>query len=678
MDSEKPQIKPNVLIVDDNETSLFLLTVILKPLDINLIQAMSGHEAIAKIKEKEIALALLDINMPQLNGVELASKIQNDEGRDKIPIIFITAYARNEIELERLYDSGVVDFIQKPFKKNILRSKVEIFLELWRQKQKLKEQKLSIEQTANDLKEQTKSLNKRLAYENLLSRISVMAVSMDSLDDFMASLLHLIGETLNLCRSCIFKHQHKTNTMNLSYEWCNDGVDPLKEVFRDVDCSGIPNWINTLKNLEIHRFSDVNDIPDKRVRKELCRENVKSVLAIPLFFGNNYDGFIGFNYCSGNREWADEEIEFLLSISKIIMTVTERKQFEEVLKQTQLLLKSSLESPKNIIIASIDKNYSYLYFNKAHKLFIKNSYNIDIEVGMNILDCITKEKDREDIKNNFDITLLGNTLVTTQVLGDTKRKIFENSYNPIQNDKNEIVGITFFVQDITKRKLAEEELKDSLKQAHQLTKYIEKVREQERVTIARELHDDLGQALTAIKIDLGIIRHNIKKEDIVQRIIKTEVLASNTIKTVQRITFQLRPKIVDDLGLEAGIEWYISEFSERNNIKVSLDIGSKINVSPDVSIVIYRIMQESLTNVVRHAKATRVDIELNQKDNCINFVLSDNGIGISEKQLKSKISFGIIGMRERAASFGGKLELFKNSIGGTSLELTIPLNSVEN
>ncbi len=143
--------KPNILIVDDISENLILFKDILKPLDVNFILASSGIEAIANIKGQEIALALIDIRMPGMDGVELATIIQNDTSRELVPIIFITGHSQDEIELDYYYKSGAVDFILKPFRSNILLSKVKIFLELFRQKQQMIEDQEKLEQTVKDL-----------------------------------------------------------------------------------------------------------------------------------------------------------------------------------------------------------------------------------------------------------------------------------------------------------------------------------------------------------------------------------------------------------------------------------------------------------------------------------------------------------------------------------------------
>ena len=249
---------------------------------------------------------------------------------------------------------------------------------------------------------------------------------------------------------------------------------------------------------------------------------------------------------------------------------------------------------------------------------------------------------------------------------ETGKEVFE---------ENKIIYIDGFISEITGKKKNEEELKSSLEQLHHVAHHIEEVRENERLAISRELHDDIGQALTAIKIDLATIKQSVTDMSAVLKINKASALVSDTIKTVQRITSQLRPQIIDDLGLETAIEWYTKEFEQRNRIKIYLNLESDIVISPEASLIIFRIMQEALTNIARYSEATIVKIRLSEVGDNIEFSISDNGIGIAEDKIDTKKSFGIISMRERAASLGGSLKIYRTSDNLTVIGLIFPLNN---
>jgi signal transduction histidine kinase len=221
----------------------------------------------------------------------------------------------------------------------------------------------------------------------------------------------------------------------------------------------------------------------------------------------------------------------------------------------------------------------------------------------------------------------------------------------------------------------EVELKKALEQQHQLAHYTQKALENERKSISRELHDELGQALTSVKIDLGLVKQNYSNPNSLVKLDKVITLIGETIKTVRRLTSQLRPEILDDIGFDAAIEWYTDEFAKRNGIEVFLDMDPEIELSADASLIIYRIVQESLNNISKHARATQVQIGMGRICESILFMISDNGIGINDSEMVKKKSFGILGMKERAFSLGGTFEIFRQKEGGTLIKLVIPLKS---
>ncbi len=230
--------------------------------------------------------------------------------------------------------------------------------------------------------------------------------------------------------------------------------------------------------------------------------------------------------------------------------------------------------------------------------------------------------------------------------------------------------------EITGHKKAEEKLKESEKSLRELTAYLQSAREQERTSIARELHDELGQSLTALNMDVSWLQKHFGQDQKNLRE-KTQTMSSllkETIKAVQKISSELRPGQLDDLGLPAAVEWYTGEFEARTGIKCRLNIEYREeDIDKDISTCIFRILQESLTNVARHSKASHVEVLLTKKDNTIELVVKDNGVGISERQLVDSKSFGLIGMKERTNFLGGEVKIEGNKQKGTTVSVQIPL-----
>lgn len=232
------------------------------------------------------------------------------------------------------------------------------------------------------------------------------------------------------------------------------------------------------------------------------------------------------------------------------------------------------------------------------------------------------------------------------------------------------------VTDITERRSAENAIKKSEEQLRNLTSYLQRVGEIERMNIAREIHDELGQTLTVLKMDISWLRKRLP-DDLIQVRERTEnmfELINRTIQTVKKISTALRPGLLDDLGLAAAIEWQTEEFQQRTGIRCDLTIEPRdISLDKDRNTAIFRILQETLTNVARHADASGVKVTLRQRNSQIELRVRDNGKGITEEQVNNPQSFGLIGIRERAKIFGGS-NVIKGIPGrGTNVIVKIPV-----
>jgi signal transduction histidine kinase len=234
--------------------------------------------------------------------------------------------------------------------------------------------------------------------------------------------------------------------------------------------------------------------------------------------------------------------------------------------------------------------------------------------------------------------------------------------------------------DRRERQRAEDKLRRSLDQLRALTTYLQYVREEERTRIAREVHDELGQALTGLKLDLSWLLTKVgKNRTPVADKVKTMVShIDETIQTVRRIATELRPGILDSLGLVAAIEWQANEFHTRTKIPCHVETNVADTVwDQEFSTVFFRIFQETLTNIIRHAKATRVDVRLAEDDGKLVLTVKDNGKGITEEEMANTRSIGLVGMRERARLVGGELSLQGAPGQGTMVTLRVPLRRKE-
>ena len=239
--------------------------------------------------------------------------------------------------------------------------------------------------------------------------------------------------------------------------------------------------------------------------------------------------------------------------------------------------------------------------------------------------------------------------------------------------------ILIVCNDITRNKENESEILESRERLRKLAEKLNVIREDERSMISREIHDELGQTLTGLRIDLAWLLDeiNAKQLPFADRTRNALILADETLETVRRISHDLRPAMLDDLGLEAAIEWQMEEFSRRSGCQYDLVLNAgDIGLIQNRDTIVFRILQEALTNITRHAKASNVNVSLEKQNHDLVMFIADNGVGISDDALTSNNSIGLIGMRERAESIGGNINISRMHDGGTRLVLSIPADSL--
>ncbi len=279
--------------------------------------------------------------------------------------------------------------------------------------------------------------------------------------------------------------------------------------------------------------------------------------------------------------------------------------------------------------------------------------------------------------------VLGQEMELRFVDGDS-RWIYGNAV-PLFNADGSVRGVIAAFVDITTLKHAEQELSLSRENLRGLAARLQAVREEERTRVAREIHDVLAQELTRLKLDVAWLNRQMaqpldapRQKSLQEKLAAMKEVADAAIGSVQRIATELRPVVLDSLGLCAAIEWQAKDFESRTGIWCSARVPeSDLGLDRDRSTALFRILQESLTNVARHAEATRVEIELRHDADSIILTVRDNGRGIGDGELSDPHSVGLLGMRERATLLGGQCQISGEAGGGTAVDARLPLEAAQ-
>ena len=381
----------------------------------------------------------------------------------------------------------------------------------------------------------------------------------------------------------------------------------------------------------------------------------------------------------GSTVWTEVVTSFYLNektghieVRGVSRDINERKMIQDALRESEERLRNTLD---NMLEGCqiLDSNLNYIYINDAAEKqnrrpkshLLGNNYQemwpgIEETYVFKVIKNCAKNRILHQFENEF-------------IYPDGTIGWFDLSIHPVKE------GVFILSIDITERKKAELAILESREQLRALASGLEKVREEERIYLSRELHDHLGQNLTGLKMDVAFISKLIEankpfnKKNIAEKTRGMSELIDELIQNVRKISSELRPNVLDYLGLVPAIEWQVEEFRKRTEIECSYSSNTaKIDLGMQINSSIFRIIQEAFTNIVRHSKATKVDISLDEQDDHISIKISDNGIGIKENELSDIKSLGILGMKERTLNFKGKLDIVNKDSGGTILTLIIP------
>jgi two-component system, NarL family, sensor histidine kinase UhpB len=361
------------------------------------------------------------------------------------------------------------------------------------------------------------------------------------------------------------------------------------------------------------------------------------------------------------------------ALARVIQYSIERKRTEERTKKAQQRFQTIFEkAPLGIALINfrtgkfLDVNpmYASIVGRTIDELIQISQANIihpeDLEVYLQSMALLDNHK-------------IPSSKITKRILHPNGSIIWiEMSVVPFDTGEDAEVCYLCMIKDISDHR-------QMIANLHDLTEHLQNIREEEQTRIGREIHDVIGGTLTVLKMDLDWLSKKVTANPMHERIKSLYQLTGEAIETARRVSTNLRPNVLDNLGLHGGIEWLIREFEQRMNIECHLTLGvpNIPELDKNRETAIFRIIQEVFTNITRHAQATIVKMYIEEKDHHILFKIKDNGIGITEEQLINPKSFGIIGMHERAKQMGAQLIIKGSPSNGSVIQLQVPIQDAQ-
>ena len=648
------------------------------------------------------------------------------------------------------------------------------------------------------------ALDERLRFETLLTELSAAFANLpaNEVDHEIDKWLQSLAEFLGVDRASFFQFGEDWTTLYRSHSYTVHGIEPLPPAPTGMK-DQFPWITDQLRRGITVKWSRIpDDMPEEALKEKeyASRLGVKSGLNIPVRMGGSVICAITFTSIVNYRDWPDATVARLRLVGEIFAAAVERKRAEVVLRKSEEQFRQMAEnirevfwlttadlskmlyiSPayeavwgqsreslyreprsffaaihtedRSLVVAIIDRDreqgfeveYRVVRPDGSIRWIRDRGFPIKDELGRfyrvaGIAEDITErrlaeeelKKEKEVLEKIFEnipvmIGFIGDDGVklvnpewertmgwTLKELQEQNVDIFAEAYPdlPYRQEvldfvaaaKGEWVDLKIRVrdgrvidaacavvhlsdgtrvaiaQDITERKRAEERIRATSEQLRALSAKLQSAKEEEDIRIAREIHDEMGSTLTSLRWDLERFDLVISEaedwsqlQELRPKIAEMMRLTDITIGTMRRIASELRPSILDDLGLSEALEWQTQQFQTRTGIVCRCDCSLEgLEVDPDKSTAIFRIFQEALTNILSHAEATTVDVVARSDDGEFVLTISDNGKGITEDEKSSRLSLGILGMRERAHLIGGKLEISGTNGRGTVLTVRIP------
>ena len=357
-----------------------------------------------------------------------------------------------------------------------------------------------------------------------------------------------------------------------------------------------------------------------------------------------------------------------------VVDLTESKRVESELRETLSNWNCLVQNAADLIL-TVDRKGKITFMNRDAWGYSKSGV-----IGTLLADYVS-EADRGNLRKCIASAFASTKPASCEILrmDGEEEHCYSFSFGPVRIPATATTTAasttTVTIRDITHHRRLEESLRESREQLRDFAARLEQVREEERTRVAREIHDELGQALTIFKMDLAWLQGKTNGADVARKKIKSMIQhVDQTIEHVRKIVSELRPSILDDMGLTAALEWQVAQFQKRTGIRSNLESSSEdFNLPRDTAAALFRVVQEALTNVMRHAGARHVQVALKPGADVLRIAITDDGRGLTRERINDQKSFGIIGMTERVHRIGGEFNIFSGPGKGTRLEIAVPI-----
>jgi signal transduction histidine kinase/DNA-binding response OmpR family regulator len=819
----------NLLLVNDRPAQLLAWQSSLTGLDVNLVLAQSGVEALDQLLSHDFAAILLDVQMPTMDGFETAAMIRQRPRSQHVPILFVTAISTQDRDRTRGYALGAVDYIFTPIVPEILRAKVMVFAELHRQAQQLSRQaaqladlnavlatqldeirdlNLNLTQANTQLRTETGERRRaeaklRRAHTKLEERVQKRTVELaqantdlkheiaerqqaerrlenqnqvtrlvadvPTLDEGIPKILAAIAQHLGWDFGELWIVDDAAGNLRRDYSWTDPRlgvgrVGRLAKKTGDRQERGEGFAGRVWASLKPQWSSDLAAEPNSVSAGYLAEAGLCAGVSLPVQSGGHFYG-VNNLFRRTTRPFDPEMLQILESLAAQIGQFVERRRADDALRRSsdaERLAREAAEqnaeraaregerlgrlqaataalsqavTPEEVAMVTVGQaalalnvhaGALFLLSEDGRELTLAKAvgYSEPALAAMRRMALTTLSPEADVIRNpeliwlenkaafearyahlsearsGFEALLAVPLEIEERVLGVVRLESMER--RPFSMSDAELLTTLgrqcalalertrlYAEAQVANAQLearvasrtsqlqaANSELARSRADIRRLSIHLEGLREEERARIAREVHDELGGALTAIKMDVvrlgrGAAHATEAERTIIEGLLET---IDASVMAVRRIATDLRPSLLDDFGLVAALEWQLQEFGKRADLSVDFQSNvDKLNLERDTTTAIFRVFQETLTNIARHAQASAIEVTLDAQSDVLILRVRDDGRGIADHELASSKSFGLVSMRERVELLSGGLDISGAPGQGTTVLVKIPL-----